>query len=154
MSVLSHQSIPVGIVSPWFGDKLIHKQTGMSCGLSSCGYDIRLKQDVFLFPQQFKLASTVEYFDIPDHLMGRVCDKSTLARRGLQVFNTVLEPNWKGVLTLELKNQTWGFMRLYAGQPIAQVIFESLDKPTIRPYNGKYQNQPDRPVKAIKEIVT
>ena len=151
MSVLSHQSIPSSIVTPWVGDKMVHMETGMSFGRSACGYDIRLKQDLLLWPQSFSLASTVERFDLPYDIMARVCDKSTLARKGLQVFNTCLEPGWNGWLTLELKNQTWKFMRLRAGQPIAQVIFERLDQPTIRPYNGKYQGQPDMPVSSIRE---
>jgi deoxycytidine triphosphate deaminase len=36
--------------------------------------------------------------------------------------------------------------------PIGQGLFHQLDEPTILPYNGKYQNQPNNPVNAILEV--
>lgn len=130
----------------------MHKRTislGMTFGLGPAGYDIRLDQDINLLAGQFKLASAMEYFQMPDILMGIVHDKSSLARRGLSVFNTVIEPGWRGYLTLELKNQNphkdiW----LPKGSPIAQVVFNILDEPTTMPYNGRYQDQEAGPQKA------
>lgn len=76
---------------------------GVSHGLSEAGYDIRIKQDVVLHPlRRFALASTIEYFQMPDNLVGVVHDKSTWARRKLSVQNTCIEPGWCGYLTLEL----------------------------------------------------
>ena len=79
------------------------KHNGVSHGLTECGYDIRVKQDVLLFPgRSFVLASSVEEFDMPQHLMGRVLNKSTWARRGLDAsMTTNIEPGWKGFLTIE-----------------------------------------------------
>lgn len=114
---------------------------GMSYGVSAAGYDIRIAETMWLLPWSFRLASTVEYFDMPPDLIAFVCDKSTWARRGLQVFNTVIEPGWRGYLTLELKCQSWRPIRLEMGMPIAQVVFQTLDEPTSDPYNGKYQDQ-------------
>ena len=49
------------------------RHNGVSHGLTECGYDIRIKQDVWLFPgRSFVLASSVEEFDMPVYLMGRV----------------------------------------------------------------------------------
>jgi dCTP deaminase len=124
---------------------------GMTYGLSTCGYDIRIKQDITLYIEGFTLASSIEEFCMPDSVMAVVHDKSSLARRGLSVFNTVIEPGWKGFLTLELKNQGREVIRLPAGTPIAQIIFRWLDQPTDMPYNGKYQNQADKAVPAIHE---
>ncbi len=67
------------------------------------------------------------------------------------VHNTVIEPGWKGYLTLELVNHSETVMHLLAGDPIAQVIFFALNAPTDAPYNGKYQDQPNRPMGAIYE---
>jgi dCTP deaminase len=126
-----------------------HKKHGVSHGLSEAGYDIRISQDVTLHPfKRFSLASTFEYFDMPDNLVAVVHDKSTLARRGLSVFNTVIEPKWRGWLTLELVYHGCGVLRIPAGAGIAQVLFHQLIEPAE--YKGKYQDQPDRPVAAIK----
>jgi dCTP deaminase len=140
--------------------KTIHRETGTSFGLSSCGYDIRLAQDIEFPNNVMVLASSMEYFDMPTDVMARVCDKSSLVRRGITVQNTVIEPGWRGYLTLELK-QSLVFVEgkpianqlheLKAGTPIAQIVFELLDQHTIQPYNGKYQNQLDRPQPALEE---
>ena len=148
--ILSAADIPFLIVNPMITSKTIHRQTGMSYGLSLAGYDIRLAEDLWLGPQAFKLGSTVELFTMPNDILGRVCDKSTLARMGVQVFNTVIEPGWRGYLTLEIKNQRWMPRRLYAGQPIAQVLFERLSSPTPG-YEGKYQHQQSGPQKARRD---
>lgn len=83
---------------------------------------------------------------MPCDLMGIVHDKSTWARRGLSVFNTVIEPGWHGFLTLELVYHGEGELIIPAGAGIAQVVFHMLEEP--RAYTGKYQNQPDKPVPA------
>lgn len=127
------------------------KENGMTYGLSACGYDLRLKEDVYLLPDCFMLASARTFFQMPNHIMGVVHDKSTLARRGLSVFNTVIEPGWYGYLTLELSNRGTEIINLTAGSPIAQVVFQFLDQETEQPYRGKYSGQPSRPVPAILE---
>lgn len=128
-----------------FSEKVKHN--GVSHGLTECGYDIRIKQDVLLFPgRSFVLASSVEEFDMPRHLMGRVLNKSTWARRGLDAsMTTNIEPGWKGWLTLELCYHRWKPLFIPAGSGIAQVIFETILEPTA--YEGKYQHQPNEPVK-------
>ena len=156
--ILSAQSIrKAGIFTP-FNNRTIH-ECGMSYGLSSAGYDVRIKERVWLgkngglFTGTFSLASTLEHFTMPDNLLGKVADKSTWARRGLAVQNTIIEPGWRGFLTLELTyHGTEPFIEIPAGAPIAQIILCRLDEPTEQPYgSGKYQNQPSRPVAAIME---
>lgn len=127
------------------------KFEGCSYGLSFGGYDIRIKQGLVLRPNEFRLASTVEHFIIPNDLMAFVKDKSTWARRGLSVFNTVYEASWRGHATLELKNQGDDILAIPAGVGIAQLIFQELSHPLENGYQGKYSNQPDRPVEAILE---
>lgn len=118
---------------------------GMSFGLSSAGYDVRVAENVYLHAGQFRLASTIERFKMPPNLLGIVHDKSTWARRGLAVQNTVIEPGWEGYLTLELTNHSDGFLALQAGDPVAQIVFHILDHPTESPYDGKYQHQESGP---------
>jgi len=148
--ILPAQHIPRDIVTPFPGRRVC-RRTGASYGLSACGYDIRIKQDLWLWPIGYRLASSVERFQMPADVCGFVCDKSTLARRGIAVQNTFVEPGWEGWLTLELTNHGLLPVRIHAGQPIAQVVFARLEAATVAPYRGKYQDQPDRPVAAIRE---
>jgi dCTP deaminase len=121
---------------------------GVSYGLGEAGYDVRIKQEVRLNPQnKFVLASTIERFEMPNHLVGVVHDKSTWARQGLSVFNTLIEPSWEGFLTIELVYHGNGELLIPAGAGIAQVLFYSLLHEASYG-DGKYQNQPDEPVGA------
>lgn len=99
---------------------------------------------------RFTLASSIEKFQMTDNLVGIVHDKSTWARRGLSVFNTVIEPGWSGFLTLELVYHGNDELIIPAGSGIAQVVFHNTTDTAL--YSGKYQNQEDRPVEARKSI--
>ena len=145
------------------------KSNGVSWGLSEAGYDIRIKQDVIFKPAantvatkwmdngkhfrvwdygRFTLASAIEEFDMPDCLVGIVHDKSTWARQGLSVFNTVIEPGFKGGLTLELVYHGNTELIIPAGSGIAQVLFHKISRPAR--YEGKYQFQSSDPEPARK----
>lgn len=136
-----------------FYERLV--EHGMSYGLSAAGYDVRIKDALLLPPGGFALATTVEFVQLPGDLMGQLVDKSSWARRGIAVQNTVFEPGWFGYPTIELSNHNVAGsgrqVRIPAGAPIAQLVFHVLDRPTDRPYSGKYQDQPQRPVEAIDE---
>lgn len=92
---------------------------------------------------QFALAHTVETFHIPDNVVVTCIGKSTYARAGLHVLVTPLEPGWAGQVTLELKNETDGDMKLYIDEGVCQFVF-NLTTPVAVTYgdrNGKYQGQ-------------
>lgn len=122
------------------------KEFGMSYGLSAAGYDIRIAETLILHAGEFSLASSLEKFNMPNNVLAYVKDKSTWARQGLTVQNTVIEPGWKGYLTLELTNHNLFHqakdIQLIKGMPIAQIVFHKLMEATEQPYDGKYQNQP------------
>ena len=140
MTVLSGQSIAArnGMIEPFINQT---KHNGLTFGIGPAGYDVRIAEAVSLPPGGFSLASTVERFDMPHDVLGIVHDKSTWARRGLALQNTVIEPGWNGYLTIELSNHGDDCLSIEAGVPIAQIIFHLLDAPTVDPYSGKYQNQ-------------
>jgi len=145
MTVASAQTLrKIRPVHP-FEERTKH-DSGFTYGLGPAGYDIRVAQDITVPPGSFVLASSLEHFDMPLDLLGVIHDKSTWARMGLVVQNTVIEPGWRGHLTLELTNHliTHPQPRIIpGGTPIAQVVFHLLDEPTTQPYphDGKYQDQ-------------
>lgn len=124
------------------------KVNGRSYGLSSCGYDVRLAQDIWLWPLFGRLGSILEYLKLPADLSAEVKDKSTNARLFVFVQNTIIEPGWEGYLTVELTRYLPWPILLRKGTPIAQVVFHQLDEPTEQPYRGKYQKQESGPQKA------
>jgi dCTP deaminase len=174
--ILSAQSIlKRKIISPSVERTVVN---GKSYGISSAGYDVRVDLSVGnavavmsrrpkpdelapgLFmntavgnPNDFMLAATLEHFNMPDDVLGIVHDKSSWARKGLTVQNTVIEPGWRGYLTLELTYHGPGDREIVIqhGDPIAQIVFHQLDEPTIFPYEGKYQDQERGPQPARDE---
>jgi dCTP deaminase len=88
---------------------------------------------------------------MPAQVCGIVHDKSSWARRGLAVQNTVIEPGWRGFLTLELTNHGDEVLEIEAGSPIAQILFHWIDHPPENLYSGKYQDQRPGPVPYIHE---
>lgn len=84
---------------------------------------------------------------MPKNVVGIVHDKSTWARRGLAVQNTVIEPGWRGFLTLELTNHGSVPIKIERAMPIAQIVFHFTDEETVG-YEGKYQDQERGPQEA------
>lgn len=146
--ILSSQSIRdrPDMVQPFYERSVAH---GRTYGLSACGYDVRLAQDIWLWPFWGRLGSTIERFQMPVDICAEVKDKSTNARMFVLVQNTIIEPGWTGYLTLELTRFLPWPIKLKKGTPIAQVVFKMLDQPTDQRYCGKYQDQAEGPQKAI-----
>lgn len=155
------------MVNP-FNERTVDK--GKTFGLSAAGYDVRVTLKMgtmlrFSAPQQFELsggpvyhpghtfalAGTMERFAMPKDVLGVVHDKSSWARRGLTVQNTIIEPGWRGYLTLELVYHGDHELIVCEGDPIAQIVFHRLDEITEQPYKGKYQDQLRGPQEAIEE---
>lgn len=137
-----------GLVAPFHERRVVH---GMTSGLGPATYDLRVAEDILLWPGRFVLASTIERITLPADIQAEVFDKSTWARRGVGLFNTLCDPGFCGHVTLEIKNHSWRFWRLRAGMPIAQLAFNRLAEPTELPYRGKYQDQKSGPQPAIME---
>jgi deoxycytidine triphosphate deaminase len=131
---------------------------GKTLGLGPCTYDFTLDQ---ILPEdnkfytkymvehgEFVLASTIEKVDIPFNVCGSIYDKSSRAREGMSAFNTHFDPGFFGYPTLELINFSKKPLHLIRGMAIIQMKFEYLTEETEMPYQGKYNNQPARPVAA------
>ena len=145
----------------------------ISYGLSSFGYDARVSNEFKVFtnvnsetvdpkdfkkssfvsknsdaciipPNSFVLASTVEYFKVPENVLVICLGKSTYARCGIIVNVTPLEPEWEGHVTLEFSNTTPLPAKIYANEGAAQFVFlQGNEKPqvTYSDRNGKYMKQ-------------
>ena len=159
------------MIKPFVAEQKGNKN--ISYGLSSFGYDARVSNEFKIFtdvdsavvdpknfkqnsfvsrtgseciipPNSFALASTVEYFKIPEDILVICLGKSTYARCGIIVNVTPLEPGWEGHVTLEFSNTTPLPAKIYANEGAAQLIFlEGNEKPdiTYAQRKGKYMKQ-------------
>ncbi|MBI3554770.1 MAG: dCTP deaminase [Deltaproteobacteria bacterium] len=145
----------------------------ISYGVSSYGYDVRVSDEYKIFtnvnstvidpkkfdsnsfvnfkgdvcivpPNSFALAHTVEYFRIPRNVLTVCLGKSTYARCGIIVNVTPFEPEWEGIVTLEISNTTPLPAKIYSNEGIAQVLFFESDEQCEVSYKdkqGKYLAQ-------------
>ena len=168
---IREQALENGMIEPFVEAQ--RREGCISYGLSSYGYDARVSDHFKIFtnvdsatvdpkdfasnsfvdrttdvciipPNSFALAHTVEYFRVPRDVMVICLGKSTYARCGIIVNVTPLEPEWEGIVTLEVSNTTPLPAKIYAEEGIAQMLFFESDEPCEVSYadkKGKYQSQ-------------
>jgi dCTP deaminase len=152
---IRRMAVEKGMIKP-FEDRQVRKG-GISYGLSSYGYDIRIADEFKIFtninttivdpkrfdprsfvdyqgevavipPNSFALGRSVEYFKIPRNVLTICVGKSTYARCGIITNVTPFEPEWEGYVTLEISNTTPLPAKIYANEGIAQVLFFESDE--------------------------
>ena len=117
-----------------------------STGIIDLEHEIKyktIKTDTYvLLPGQFVLATTKEYFVLPDDLTAFVEGRSSLGRMGLFIQNAGwVDPGFRGEITLELYNANRCAIELKAGRRVGQLVFAKMDQAAENPYRGKYQGQ-------------
>lgn len=77
-----------------------------------------------LLPGQFVLATTMEYFELPDNLTAFVEGRSSLGRMGLFIQNAGwVDPEFKGEITQELFNANRYAIEINAGRRVGQLVY-------------------------------
>lgn len=105
-------------------------------------YTTSKQTSYLLLPKQFVLATTQEYFVLPNDLTAFVEGRSSIGRLGLFIQNAGwVDPGFEGQITLELFNASNWAINIKSGTRVGQLVFARMDKPADNPYRGKYQGQ-------------
>jgi dCTP deaminase len=100
--------------------------------------------DTFIMPpHSFVLAMTKEKINLPDNICASIYIKSTYARLGVVGDFPLIDPGYKGYLTLRLCNPSKLQLKLYSNEGIVQVVFHELSDSVGLNYEkqgGRYQN--------------
>lgn len=98
-----------------------------------------IKTDKYiLLPGQFVLATTLEYFSLPNNLTAFVEGRSSLGRMGLFIQNAGwVDPGFEGEITLELFNANRCAIELQSGRRVGQLVFAQMDDTALNPYRRK-----------------
>lgn len=82
----------------------------------------------FLQPQHSVLATTLEYIKVPCDVSGQILTKSSWARLFVTIESAPwIHPSFRGCLTLEITNLGNVAIALPAGEPIGQLVFETIE---------------------------
>lgn len=91
-------------------------------------YDIPFKESFLLHPGSLALVPTLEWVVLPYNLQGIVTARSSWAREGLNIATaTMINPKFRGIITLELANFGEIPIKLYPGLRLAQIAFYNID---------------------------
>ena len=144
------------------------KAGGVTYGLAEVGYDVRIKQGLRFhrdcYGNKVTTVTTdgvnqryigwaisvnvIEEFTMPKDLVGIGHPKSSWNRQHLRLGTPVIEPGWNGFLTISLDYAGEEELFVNPGAGIMQVIFHRLESEAA--YQGRYQNQADQVIGAIK----
>ena len=110
-----------------------------SC-LNGAGYDLRLSGDLAMPPGEHRLAATLERVELGETLVGTLHIRSTLARSGIIASLALVDPGYRGQLTVSLLNAGSEEFSIAKNGRFLQIVLHQLGSKTHRPYAGKYQD--------------
>jgi len=108
--------------------------------LNPAGYDLRLKNTVMIHPGVQELVSTVERIELDLSVVGFLNIRSSFAREGVIGSLALIDPGFRGQLTIALFNASKQRIEIRKGERFVQATFAKLGERAKRRYVGRYQD--------------
>lgn len=108
--------------------------------LNPAGYDLRSSMSILIDSKEQKLISTLERVELPSNIAGFLNLRSSFIREGLIAGLALVDPGFKGQLTISLFNASLNKVKISQGEPFLQITFIQLLEKAEKPYSGRYQN--------------
>ncbi len=107
--------------------------------LNPAGVDLRIDQNLSLRPDQQSLVASIERVELSEKILGLLHIRSSLAREGIIASLALVDPGFRGQLTVNLYNAGDRHVSLRKGERFIQLSLIKLGEPSSETYNGKYQ---------------
>lgn len=108
--------------------------------INPAGVDLRIDRNVRLKPKRQLLVASIERVELSENIVGFLHLRSSLAREGLFASLALVDPGFRGQLTVSLYNAGDSAVNLAEGERFIQLSLLRLGKPAIKKYSGRYQN--------------
>src|SRR5260370_34701764 len=108
--------------------------------VNPAGIDLRLDRSLRLRPGQHTLVATIERVELSENFLGILHIRSSLAREGIVASLALVDPGFRGQLTVSLYNAGDRLVSLKNGERFIQLSLLRLGMPATHAYVGKYQN--------------
>ena len=108
--------------------------------LNGGGYDLRVNSDIHISPGQSTLGATLERVEVGEDMVGTLHIRSSLARAGIIASLALVDPGFRGQLTIMLYNSASADFIMTRGERFVQLVIHILGTKTRRPYQGRYQD--------------
>jgi dCTP deaminase len=107
--------------------------------LNGAGIDLRIDRSLILNPGKQRLAATAERVELSENFLGILHIRSSLAREGVIASLALVDPGFRGQLTVSLYNAGDRSVRLRKGERFIQLSMFRLGRPATHKYAGRYQ---------------
>ena len=108
--------------------------------LNGAGYDLRVAGEVAIPAGRHGLVATLERVELGPDLAGIMHIRSSLARSGIIASLALIDPGFRGQLTISLYNGGTNVLMMRPGDRFVQVTFHRLGMKTTHLYRGRYQD--------------
>jgi len=108
--------------------------------LNPAGYDLRVDREAILEPGEQHLVATMERVELGSDLVGIMHVRSSLAREGVVASLALVDPGFRGQLTISLFNGGRKTVSLRVGERFVQLTLVRLSRRATSKYEGRYQD--------------
>jgi len=108
--------------------------------LNPAGYDLRLKNTVTIEPGIQELVVTIERIELDLSVVGFLNIRSSLAREGVIGSLALVDPGFRGQLTVALFNASKQRVKIKRDERFVQIALAKLGGRAKRRYVGRYQD--------------
>lgn len=108
--------------------------------INPAGIDLRAAKKIILAPKRHKLAATLERVELFERVLGVLHIRSSFAREGVIASLALVDPGFKGNLTISLYNAGERRVIIRESERFVQLTLFRLGRPSRRSYTGRYQN--------------
>lgn len=108
--------------------------------LNPAGVDLRVDRALTLKPGTHALAASVERVELSKKFLGILHVRSSLAREGVIASLALVDPGFRGQLTVSLYNAGDRQVKLRKGERFIQLSLLRLGRSPIQGYRGRYQD--------------
>lgn len=132
--------------------ELISPETSDTNNVNAISYDLTIEsiqinheshKQYNIAPGETVFIKSKEVLIIPDDLMGRIGEKNSRMRMGIEVSGPHYYPGHKTNAFLRIHNISDASVMLQSGDSIAQIFFEQLSAVPNHTYNSTFQNEYD-----------
>src|SRR2546430_2517039 len=95
--------------------------------LNPAGIDLRADRSLVLRPGQQKLVATIERVELSENFLGILHIRSSLAREGIVASLALVDPGFRGQLTVSLHNAGDRLVSLRKGERFIQLSLKTRD---------------------------
>ncbi len=135
LAILSDQEIAKRLQT----GSILLKPFDSSC-LGASGYDLRLGTSLTIPPREHRLVATLERVELGDDVAGTLHIRSSLARAGIIASLALVDPGFRGQLTISLFNVGAEPFSMNRNDRFVQLVLHELGSKARHPYSGRYQD--------------